>query len=334
MYAKLIAAVCLGLTLVATSAAAGASGYRILERISGPDGGWDYVRIDAAHNRLLVAHGGSVMAVDLATHAVTPGLAPGAMLHDPLPVNDGAEILVTNGGTASAVFVEALSGAALASVKTGAGPDAAVFDAGSGLVLVMDHVGGDITLIDPKSHLSVGAIPVGGELEAAAVDGRGRAYVNVEDKSEIAVVDIAARKVIARHLLPGCDGPTGIAYDAADHQLIVACDGGTVLVDAASGKVLSALVTGQGADGVAFDAARRTAFVPGRDGRLFVLQITRGKARIVDVVATEPGARTIALDPRTGRLYLPTAQFGPRPASGGRAPMIPGTFHVLVMGRE
>jgi DNA-binding beta-propeller fold protein YncE len=328
-----IAALCLGLCASAATAQAASSGYHVLDRVSGPDGGWDYVRVDPTANRVLVAHGGSVVTLDLATKAVTPGLAPGAILHDAMPVNGGAEVLVTNGGTAEAVFYNAKTWAETARVKTGAGPDAAAFDAKTGLVLVMDHRGGDVTLIDPKTHKAVGAIAIGGDLEAAAVDGTGRAYVNVENKNEIVVVDVAKRSVVTRYPLAGCDGPTGIAYDAADKQLIAACDGSTVVVDATSGKVVATLPTGKGADGVAFDPKQKLAFVPaGQAGTLSVVSIGKGKASIVDTVKTQVSARTIALDPRDGRVYLPSAEFGPRPATG-RPPLIPGSFKILVVGK-
>ncbi|WP_309603876.1 YncE family protein [Phenylobacterium sp.] len=326
----------LGLASLALSGAAQAagSGYRVLDRISGPDGGWDYVRVDSVSNRVLVAHGGSVLAMDIATKALTPGLAPGPMLHDPLPVNGGAEIMVTNGGSASAVFIDARTGAEVARVKTGVGPDAATFDPHSGLVLVMDHVAGDVTLIDPKAHKAVGSIAVGGALEAAAVDGSGRAFVNVENKNEIVVLDIAQRKVVARYPLAGCDGPTGLAYDADGKQLIATCDGSTVVLAAPTGKIVATLATGKGADGVAFDAKARLAFVPaGREGTLSVVAVGKGKAAIVDTVPTQAGARTIALDPRSGRLYLPAAEYGSRPAGGGRPPMLPGSFKILVVGK-
>lgn len=325
----------LGLAILAAAGAAQAagSGYHVLDRISGPDGGWDYVRVDTRNNRVLIAHSSSVMAVDIATKAVTTGLAPGMRLHDPLPVNNGAEILVTNGGSDMAVFVDAKTGAPVASVKTGAGPDAAAFDAHSRLALVMDHVGGDVTLIDPKTHKAVGSVPVGGDLEAGAVDGKGRAFIDVENKNEIAVIDIAKRKVVARYPLAGCDGPTGIAYDAADDQLIAACDGATVMVAARTGKVVATLNTGKGADGIAYDERQRLAFVPaGRLGTLSIVKVSKGSAVIVDTVPTEVGARTIALDPRSGRVYLPSAGFVPS-SGGGRPHMVPGTFHVLVVGK-
>ncbi len=333
MTASRIAALCLGLCAAAGGAQAAGSGYHVLDRVAGPDGGWDYIRVDTANNRVLAAHGGSVVSLDLATKTLTPGLAPGAILHDPLPVNGGAEVLVTNGGTAEVVFYNARTWAEVARVKTGVGPDAAAIDSKSGLVLVMDHRGGDVTLIDPKAHKAVGSIAIGGDLEAAAVDGAGRAYVNVENKNEIVVVDIAKRAVITRYPLAGCDGPTGIAYDAADKQLIAACDGSTVVVDAVSGKIVATLATGKGADGVAFDPKQKLAFVPsGPGGTLSIVSIGKGRANIVDTVKTQVSARTIGLDPRDGRVYLPAAEFGPKPATG-RAPMTPGSFKILVVGK-
>jgi DNA-binding beta-propeller fold protein YncE len=332
-----LAALCLGLcaaTAAPLAAQAAGSGYHVIDRISGPDGGWDYVRVDPANNRVLVAHGGSVVALDIATKAVTADLARGAILHDPLPVNGGTEVMVTNGGTAEVVFYNARTWAEVARVKTGAGPDAAAFDAHSGLVLVMDHRGGDITLVDPKAHTAVGSIAVGGDLEAAAVDGAGKAWVNVENKNEIVAIDIAGRKALAHYPLAGCDGPTGLAYDAADKQLIAACDGATVVADATTGKVVATLATGKGADGVAYDPGQKLAFVPaGRDGTLAIVSIGKGKAGIVDTIPTQVSARTIAVDPRSGRLYLPAAEYGPRPAAGGRPPMIPGSFKILVVGK-
>lgn len=314
--------------LLAQSAAA-APAYKIVDRIPGPDGGWDYVRVDPENNHVLVARGSSVMAVDLETHAVTPGLAAGARLHDALPVN--GELLVTNGGSATAVFADAKTGATLATVPTGKGPDAAAFDAQSGLVLVMDHAGGQVTLVDPKAHAVVGTIDVGGAMEAAAVKD-GRAYVNVEDRNEIAVLDIAGRKVVDRWALPGCDAPTGIALIAGGRRLIAACDGSSVIVDIASGKVIQSLPTGRGADGVAYDDERNLAFVPaGRDGTLAIIDLAGKAARIAQTLPTQVSARTIARDPRTGRLYLPAASFGPPTTPGGRPSPVPGTFVVMIV---
>ena len=305
-------------------------GYHVVDRIAGPDGGWDYVRVDAAHNQVLIAHGAAVTAVNLATKKVTPALASGVRLHDVMPV--AGEVAVTNGGPGTVVFISPTTGAIVATVQAGKNPDAETYDAHSGLVLVMNHSGGDITLVDPRTHKAVGVIVVGGDLEAAVVDGAGHAFVNVEDKNQIAELDVAARKVLARYPLAGCDGPTGLAYDAADKLLIAACDGAIDVVDARSGKVLQTLVTGKGADGVAYDAKRRLAFVPaGRDGTLAVIAVARTGSRVVETVPTQASARTIALDERTGRLYLPAAKFAPPAQAGGRPTLIPGSFELIVV---
>ncbi|HEX5262773.1 MAG TPA: YncE family protein [Phenylobacterium sp.] len=335
MRCNLMAGLGLAASLLAGASSAAATGYKVIDKIPGPDGAWDYLRVDIANNRLLVAHGSSVTVVDLATKAVTPGFAPGLLLHDAMPIKKGAEVLVTNGGSAQAVFVDGKSGSTIASVKTGVGPDGETADPATGMLYVMEHVGGNVVLIDPTSHAAVGSIPVGGRLEGAAADGKGHLFVNVEDKSEIAVVDIAKKAVVSRIALKGrCEGPTGIAYDAADNQVISACDGTTVLVDAASLKVLASLPTGGGADAIAFDAKQKLAFVPaGDDGVLALVKVGKGKAEIIDKVKTEPGARTVAVDERTGRAYIPSAEFGPKPAGGGHGRIVPGTFHIIVVGK-
>jgi hypothetical protein len=334
MTASRSAALCFGLCIASAFAgsAQAASGYHVIDRISGPDGGWDYVRVDAKNNRVLLTHGSSVMAIDLATKAVS-SFAPGQRLHDAMPVNGGAEVLVTNGGTNTVVFADAKTGATVATLDAGKGPDSAAFEPKTGVALVMDHAG-IMTLIDPKAHKVVGTINVGGALEAATADGSGRAFVNVENKNEMVAVDVAQRKVLAHWPLAGCDGPTGVAYDVADKLLIAACDGSTVVVDPKTGAVVQTLATGKGADGVAFDQKQKLAFVPsGREGTLSVVAFSKGKGTIVDTVPTQTSARTIAVDERTGRVYLPAAKMAAAPAGGGRSGPVPGSFEVLVVGK-
>lgn len=310
---------------------AAAPRYQVVDRISGPDGGWDYLRVDEAHGRVLIPRGTAVMAIDMATRKITTGLAPGGRQHVALPLPGGQEMLVTNGADNTAIFADLLTGAATGAVPVAKGPDAAAIDPKSGLVLVMGHSGGAVTFVDPKTHKVVGEAPVGGALEEGAADGSGRAFVNVEDKNEIAVIDVAARKTVARWPLAGCDGPTGLAYDPHDRLLIVACDGTTDLVRTSDGKVVATLPTGKGADGAAYDSRRRLAFVPaGRDGTLAVIAFEKGAGRIVATVPTQRGARTLAVDERTGRVYLPTAEYQPA-VGGGRPTVVPGTFGVLVV---
>jgi len=330
MHIAAAAATALAIGLMGGSAWA-ADGYAVVGRIAGPDGGWDYLRVDPGHNQLLVPRGGAVMTVNLATGKVATGLAPGGRQHVALPLPGGHEMLVTNGATNTAVFADELSGAVIASVPVAKGPDAAALDAKTGLVVVAGHAGGAVTLVDPRTRHAVGDIQVGGTLEEVATDGHGRAFVNVEDRNEVAAIDIAARKTVAHWPLAGCDGPTGLAYDPQDRLLIVACDGATVLLRPTDGKLLQTLKTGRGADGAAYDARRHRAFVPaGRDGTLSVIAVEDGRASLVQTLVTERGARTLAVDERTGRVYLPTAEYRLSP-DGGRPAPVAGSFHVLVV---
>ena len=327
---KVAIATLLAALLAAAAAHAAGPAYHVVEEIHGPDGGWDYLRIDPAGNRLLVTRGGSVMSVDLASKAVTPGLWPGARLHIALPI-DGGAVLVTNGGSNTATIVDAKSGALLATIPTGQGPDAAGFDARSGIAVVVDHAGGDVVLIDAKARKPLATITVGGTLEEVALDGRGKAFVNVEDKNELVAIDLKARKVLGRYPLTGCDGPTGLTYDGADNLLFAACNGSTDVVDATSGKVVSTVTTGKGADGVVWDGRRKLAFVSaGGDGTLSILAVRGGKAELVQTLPTHRGARTLALDERTGFIYLPAADYTPA-SGGGRPGVTPGTFRVIVV---
>ena len=312
---------------------AGPSGLHVIDRIAGPDGGWDFLDIDTAHDRVLMARGPAAVAVDLKSRAVTT-LATGGKFHAASAIKGGGEALLTDGPGNMAVFLDGATGATLAKVATGRNPDAIVEDLRNGRILVMNHSGGDITIYDGATHSAVATVAVGGKLEAGVADGKGRVFVNVEDRSEIVGIDVAAAKVVSRWKLTGCEGPTGLALDAADGLLIAACDGGTGFVSLATGKTVQSLPTGPEADGVVFDARRRLAYVPAADGMMRVISVgAGGRARQIDSVATGEGARTIALDSRTGRVYLPSAQFPPTPAGGVRPPMIPGSFRLLVVGK-
>jgi YVTN family beta-propeller protein len=212
----------LALSLIAPAFAQSPPKLGVIGTIAGPDGGWDYASIDFAARRLYVAHGDAVMAVDLDSGAVTPKLVEGKRLHAVVPLPDG-KVLSTNGGDNTATLFEAATGKVIASIPTGKGPDSAVFEPSTGLVAVMDGKDGTITVIDPKAAKALGSIDVGGSLEAATTDGHGLVYDNIEDRSEIAVVDVAARKLVTRYKLPGCDEPSGLAIDPDTGILVSAC---------------------------------------------------------------------------------------------------------------
>ena len=315
------------------AAAQTAPSYSVTGHIKAPDGGYDYASFDPVHRRVYVSRAGGVLAVDVDTGAVNGHLAEAQRSHEVLPLADGSKLLVTDSGSNSAHLVDALSGKRLAEIPTGQKPDAALFDPASGLALVMNGHSGDVTLVDPAAQKAVGSIKIGGALEFGVADGAGKAFVNVEDQNRIAVLDIKARRVIARYPMAGCDGPTGLAYVADAGVLIAACANKVAkVIRAADGQDLATLAIGAGPDAVIYDAARKLAFIPcGRDGVLEVIAV-RGPTdiAIVQTLKTQVGARTGALDPKTGALYLPASRYA-LVAGAAKPVAAPGTFELLVV---
>ena len=328
------------LAALLTAAAGGASAaprshappMMVVQRIPGPDGFWDYASFDPVKRRVYVAHGDTIMAIDADTGKVNPHFADAARSHEVLPLAGGAELLTTNSGDNTARIYDTATGALKATIPTAKDPDAAAYDPATKRVFVMDGDSGEITIIDPAAGKATGSITVGGALEFAVADGKGRLYLNVEDKNEIVVVDSRAAKVLAHYPMPGCEGPTGLAL-TREGLLISACANGVAeVLDAASGKKIAALKIGPRPDAAIYDPARSRVYIPsGGDGTLAVLRLSGRKVTAAAVVHTQTGARTGTLDPRTGRIYLPAAKFTPPLAPGQRPAFVPGSFEVLVV---
>ena len=310
-----------------------APAYAVNSSIAIPDGGFDYASFDPVHRRFYLSRGGGVLALDVDSGTVTGHLADAQRAHEVLPLNDGAMLLITDSGSNSAHLVDALSGKLLADIATGQKPDAALFDPASGLAVVINGKSSDLTLIDPVSKAAVGRIAIGGGLEFSVADGAGKVFVNIEDQNRIAVVDTKARAVVGDYALAGCEGPTGLAYAGDAGVLIAACANKVAkVIRASDGRDLATLTIGGGPDAVIYDASRHLAFIPcGHDGVLEVIAVrSGGDAALVQTLKTQNGARTGAVDPRTGALYLPTARFVATPG-GGRPTATPGSFELLVV---
>ncbi len=195
-------------------------------------------------------------------------------------------------------------------------------------------------MIDPNSASVITTIQLGGSPEFAAVDkAAGRIYCNIEDKSEVAVIDTDKHEVIARWPLAPGEEPSGIALDATHHRLFSGCHNKMmVMLDTESGKVVGSVPIGAGVDGCAFDDATQLAFASCGDGTTTIaIEQASNKLALVQILKTERGSRTMALDPETHRIYLPTAQFQPPPSpspgvSPGRPSVVPNTLKLLVYG--
>jgi YVTN family beta-propeller protein len=316
--------------VLAGSAAAAVPSYSVVGTYKAADGGWDILSVDPVAHRLYVARRDSVTAVDLASGTVTDKLAPADGGHSALAIPGTSDVLVTNGTANTATIVDGRTGQLRATIPTGKKPDAATYDPATRTVWVMTPGDGNISVVDPATAKVVATVPVGGSLEFGAADGHGKLYVNVEDKNEVAVVDTRTRKLLRREPLPGCDGPTGIAYDPATRETLSACANGVAVVLSATGKPVASLTIGKRPDGAAFDQRRHVALVPsGADGTLSIIELSP-KPRVVATVQTAKSARTIALDPSTGRAYLPATDLQP-PVGNERPKGVPGTFRILVV---
>ncbi|HEX4737255.1 MAG TPA: YncE family protein [Allosphingosinicella sp.] len=320
--------------LALLAAAPAAPHYSVVQRIAGPDGGWDLVSVDTAHHRLLVGRDGA-MAVDLATGAVTPKFVPGTRFHKAFAIPGTRLGLATAGAANKAILFDSATGAVKAEVPTGANPDDAIYEPTSKTVWVMNARDGTATIVDPMAAKAVATVAIGGGLEGPALDGHGHLFVNIEDKNEIAEVDLASRKVIKHIALTGCDGPTGLAY-LSSGILVSACANGIAkLVRASTGALAGDIAIGPRPDGAFADPARHRAYIPsGGDGTLTVLDTSGALPRAIERVPTQAGARTGAVDPATGRVYLPTARFGEPPAPGQRRQAVSGSFEVLVVAQR
>lgn len=318
----------------AGTAAAGVAHYSVIDRIAGPSGGWDYATIDPSVDRLYVARDGGVLSMDLETHKITPVAVKGEGVHTAQPVGDTGLVAVTNGDANAVTIFEAKTNKVVGTVKVGNTPDAAVYDPSTKLVAVMNHRGGTVSLVDASKASVARTIRVGGELEFAAPSGDGKLFLNVASKHEVAVLDLNAGTVLHRYVMKGCEDPSGLAYDAADGLVASVCGNGvTKILRASSGKEVASLETGFGSDGLIWDAARKLLFVPApKEERLTIIALGPRGATVVEHIQTGPGARLGAVDPRTGRLYLPSAKMGPPKPPEPWPTVVPGTFAVLVVG--
>jgi hypothetical protein len=311
------------------------TGLHVVGRIAGPDGGWDYASFDPARRRVYVTHSDVVLAIDADSGKANLAFAKGDHLHAAVPVPGTDLIVTTNSGDNTARIISAKDGSQLASIPTAKDSDGAQYDPKSGLVVVICGDGGALTLIDVKARKAVGTITVGDSLEFGAPDGKGLFYVNVEDKNQVAVVDLAAQKVLRRYDLTDCKRPTGLAYVSGGRVISACGDGGVNILAAASGKLIAKFKVGGFPDAVIYDAKRNLAFVPSAlSGALTVIALS-GAANntIVDTVPTQIGARTGTVDPKTGRIYLPTAEYVLPVPAGQRPTTKPGTFVVLELDR-
>jgi hypothetical protein len=307
----------------------------------GGEGGWDYVTVDAARNRLFVTRSTHTMVIDAAT-GKTLGDIPGQKRsHGTAIVPALGRGFITDGGGSGAIVVFDLKTyAVLGTLAAMPDADGIIYDKRENLILAVSGDGNALMTfkpdIDPVNGKIDPPIALGGAPEFLAYDDAGKAYINLEDKDLVAVVDLKTRKVIARWPVAPGGHPVGMAIDRKTQRLFIGCRNPQKLIvmSTKDGKVLADLPIGAGVDATKFHAGQ--AFASCGDGSLIVAGEKAGKFEVEQVVKTPNGARTMGVDDSTNTLYLPTAEFeAPVPGAASRRPRAkPDTFMIVEVGQK
>jgi YVTN family beta-propeller protein len=312
------------------------SGYHVLNTFHIQSSGrWDYIAVSPVTDNIYVSHMTQVNILNKNT-GDSVGMIPNTEgIHGIAFAPAFKKGFTSNGKINTVTVFDINTNAVLAQIKTGENPDAIMYDTHSKKVYVCDGRSKELTIIDPSNNEVVKTVALGGKPETAVSDEAGKIYINIEDKNEIVVVNAKTYIVESRWKVGKGDEPSGLAIDTKTKRLFAGCGNKLLVVlDAGNGKVVKELPIGDGCDGVAFDPALKYVFSSNGDGTLTVIhEKSASDIAVIDNVPTKKGARTLAVDEKTHKVYLPTADFGTPVAGEKRPPMIPGTFQVLVVGK-
>ncbi len=316
--------------------------YQVKQKyVLGGDGGWDYLTFDPAGKRLFISRGTHVMVVDPYKGSVVGDIPDTPGVHGIALAQDLGKGFTSNGrdNTVTVFDLKTLKQTAKIKIE-GEGPDAIVYEPVSKRVFTFNGRSNNTTAIDAVKDSVISNIPVGGRPEFAVADGKGMVFLNIEDKSQLVIIDAKKATVVKTWPLTPCEEPSGIAVDQKHRRVFAGCHNKMMaVVDADSGKVIATPAIGQGVDANAFDADHQLAFSSNGDGTLTIVhEDSLDKFSVVENAQTQRSARTMALDTTTHDVYLVAAEFDEAaPAKEGERPrrtMKPGTFTLLVVGKK
>ena len=310
--------------------------YALVKTVPVPgNGGWDYVTVDEAGRRVYISHGTQVDVLDADSYELKGTIPDTAGVHGIAIAPDLGRGFTSNGRANNVTIFDLKDLKKLGEVKTGRNPDSILYDPATKRVFAFNGGGKSATVIDAEKGEAVGTIEVGGTPEFSVADGQGMVFVNLEDKNELLKIDSKEMKVLERWpLAPGAT-PTGLAFDPKSKRLFVGCrNKNMVVVNAENGKVVANSPIGERVDAAAFDPETGCVFFSCGDGTVSVFHADGDdKYSLVETIKTKPGSKTMGLDRKTHKLFLPSADFKPAATATGRPTMVPGTFAVLVFAR-
>ena len=336
------AALCALLPLAAMPALAQ---YKILrtQKVGG-EGGFDYVTADSSSRTLYVARSGAAGHVGVFSLDTLQQLGdiPGVSGHGAVVDDASGHGFATS---KPVTMFDAKTYKVLKTLDTQGNPDGYLLDPASHKVYILSHAAPNVTVIDAKDGAILGTIDLGGAPEQAALDGKGKMFVDLEDKDAIAVVDVAGMKKVGQYDISSKGGGcAGLAMDTKNGILFAACRDkkNMIILSAADGHIITDLPTGNGVDGAVFNPATMEAFASAGDGHLTVIKENSPTSFVVEQDLTTPvRAKVLTLDSKTGHIFTITAEYGPAPAPaagapparGPRAPMLPDSFQIIEIGK-
>ena len=307
--------------LVTIGASFAAGGYRLLRTIPvGGTGGWDYLTVDEAGQRLFVSHETQVEVIDLASNSANAKITDTPGVHGIALADDSGHGFISNGRASTVTVFDLKTLALISQVPTGKKPDAIVYDPSTHRVFAMNGGSDSSTVIDAVNAKVVGTIALGGGPEFAAADGLGNVFVNLEDQNETLRIDARDMTVKNRWPLAPCERPPSMATDRANHRLFIGCRSKVMaVVNSDTGGVIVTLPIGDHVDASAFDAATGLVFNSTGEGRIDVFhQDSPDKYSAVQRIPTHSGSKTMALNSKTHELLVPSNESG--------------TFQILLFG--
>ncbi len=331
-------AVALFSAVIFSNAAAkpGASGYHVIKTVPVPgDEGWDYVYVDSDTRRVYISHATHVVVMNADTYAIEGNIPDTPGVHGITVASDLGRGFISNGRANTVTIFDVKTLKTLGTVKTDANPDAIIYDPATKHVFSFNGRGKNATVINAADGSVVGTIPLGDKPEFAVADGKGTIFVNGEETANLIVLDSQNLKETHRWPLAPCKSPSGLAGNLKSRRLFAVCDDKvSAVVDADSGKVVANPSICDGPDAAAFDPAFGYFFASCGDGNLAVIhEDSPDKFTVVENVPTKKSARTMGLDLKTHKIFLPSAEFEP-PAPGERRGKIkPGSFAIIVVGK-
>ena len=313
--------------------------YHLIKEIPiGGEGGWDYISVDSKAHRGYVSHTSKVVVIDLDAGKVVGEIPDTTGVHGFAVAPELGRGFSSNGRANTSTIVDLKTLKPLGTVMTGGNPDAILYEPSRKEVYTFNGSGKSATVFAADTGNVIATIDLGAKPEAAVADAAAnRVFVNLEDTSSIAAIDMKTHKVVNTWKLEGCEEPTGLGYDAKKHRLISACGNKVMAVtDSVSGKHVTSAPIGDGADGAAYDPATGYAFASNGEGTVTIAHLdTPDKLTVVQTLPTLRTARTMILDPETHNIYLPAAMVQAPPAGGrGRPTQVPDSFKVLAFGMK